>query len=335
MKPSKDHSVNRSPGAKALRAPSIPGAAFLALLAAAALPGCVSVDLPIIEADPGTHVGTLPPPPPDGGYALNRPYDLVPGDVIDITVREQPDLSIVITIPSDGIIEVFRSEKDGGEREKIDTRGKTVEEIRDEIAAIYQRVRFSFKPYVQVTLATAASRVVYVRGAVRTKDGKVDLPPGSRMTLYRAIQAAGGIDPEEADLSRVTIDRKDPATGAKVSLPEYDLELMQETAAFDRDPPLEPNDTINIPALGEVTVFGNINQPGKYKCRRKLTMLGLLALAGGPKPFSKLSDVRVTRAEGTGRERTYRVDVFAILDGRAVDPLMAARDRVWIDETWK
>ena len=173
-----------------------------------------------------------------------------------------------------------------------------------------------------------------MRGAVKSATGTVALPPGSRMTLCQALQAGGGWT-EDADLSRVSIERRDPATGAKVSLPDYDIDEMMETASYDRDPPLEPNDIVTVPPLGEVTIFGNINSPGKYRCRRNLKLLDLLAEAGGLKPFSKMSDVRVTRDEGAGREQTYRVNVEAILDSRAVDPRLAPGDRVWIDETWR
>ncbi len=324
---------DQGPGEGAPRALSLARGVLLpSLLALAA--GCGTVDLPEMTAEPPVRTGLTLPPPPDGGYVLNKPYPLLPGDVIDVTVREQPDLNISITIPHNGVIEVYKSEKDGGERETIVARGKNVEEVRDEIAAIYQRVRFNFKPYVQVVLSNAVPRVVYVRGAVKSEKGTVDLPSGGRMTLYRALQAGGGWT-EDADLSRVSIDRKDPATGAKVSLPEYDLHEMMETASYDRDPPLEPNDIINIPPLGEVTIFGNVNMPGKYRCRRGLTLLNLFADAGGLKEFSDFSAVRVTRDEGTGREQTYKVNVDAILNGRAVDPKLARGDRVWVDETWK
>jgi len=310
---------------------SVPGV----LLAAAMLAGCGSVDLPDLVIEPLERTGLLPPPAPEGGYALDRPYPLLPNDVIDITVREDPNLNIGVTITDSGTIEVYKSEKDGGERETVVARGKTVEEVKEEIAAIYQRVRFSFKPYVQVVLSKAVPRVVYVRGAVKTEKGEVPLPPGRRMTLLQAIQAAGGAKPEESDLSRVTIERKDPATGSKVSLPVYDLEEMEETASYDRDPPLEPNDIITVPRLGEVTIFGNVNMPGKYLCKRKMTMLTLLAHAGGLKQFSETDDIRVTRNEGSGRETTYRVDIDAILEGMAADPKLVPGDRVWVDEGWK
>jgi polysaccharide export outer membrane protein len=162
----------------------------------------------------------------------------------------------------------------------------------------------------------------------------VKLLPGRRLTLYRAIQAAG-LDVENADLTQVTISRIDPATGTDVSLPAYDLWEMDQQKAFDRDPPLEPNDIVRVPVLGKVSVWGHVNQPGSYRCTPGMTVMSLLGEAGGLKEFAKLSDVRVVRSESTGKERTFRVDVDAILDGRAVDPRLVQGDRVWVAETWK
>ncbi len=309
-------------------------AALLVLSAlAASAAGCIT-DLPPLTADPPPRVGVTLPPAPEGGYDLDRPYPLLPGDTIDITVRDAPDLDIAIVIPSNGEFPVWKSEvKEGGERKTIKAKGMTVDELKEKLADIYQEVRVA-RPYIQVVLSRAVPRAISIRGAVRSEKGTVDLPPGSRMTLYRAIQAAGGVA-DDADLSRVTITRRDPTTGSLDSLPVYDLEEMRESVSYDRDPPLEPDDIVTVPKLGKVTIFGNINMPGSYLCTRNMKLTDLLAIAGSPKPFSKMSDIRVIRDEGTGRERTFSVDVEAVLDGKAVDPKLAPGDRVWIYETWK
>ena len=109
-----------------------------------------------------------------------------------------------------------------------------------------------------------------------------------------------------------------------------------DTATYDRDPPLEPNDRISVPKLGRVWISGEVNDPGPQLCTRKMTLLKLVAQAGGFKQFAKLSQVLVIRGEeGTSRERTYYVDVNAIFNGDAVDPLLVAGDRVFVEEDWK
>jgi polysaccharide export outer membrane protein len=283
------------------------------------------------EEDGASHV---PPPPPPEGYNLFAPLPLLPGDRIEITVREDPDLNIPIEISPDGTFEVYKSDKDGGPRRVVEARGKTVQELKEEIADIYKEVRFSFRPYVQVSLASSIPRTVDVRGAIESKGGTVEIfKNGARLTLLRAIRAAGTLS-EDADLSRVKIERRDPATGALVSLPTYDLEKMEEDASYDRDPPLEPGDVITVPSLGYVHIFGNINNPGAYLCKRRMTLTKLIADAGGYKPFSKLTDVRVIRDEGTAREAVYTVNVRAILNGEGpYDPILKAGDRIFIEES--
>ena len=331
--PSRRIRRHRSPGAPGPRA-------HLVLPAARGLLAGSDANAPLLTGGGDGRPAALLPPPPPGGYDLDRPYPLLPGDRVSVTVRDDPDLNIDITIPPDGFIEVWKSEKAGGERQRIQARGLTVTELQDAIAGVYHRTLFESRPYVQVTLAAAVPRVVYVRGAVKASgsgadSGIIPLPQsGARLTLFRAVQAAGGVN-DDADLTRVVISRKDPSTGAEVSLPTFDLETMRETAAYDRDPPLEPNDIITVPVLGRVWITGNINQPGSYLCRRGMTLTKLIAEAGGLKSFSKLRDIRVMRGEGSVDYRAYRVDYGDVLDGDAPDPLLDAEDRVNVEEDWK
>lgn len=337
MLPSRDGRAPRRPGAERPRASSLPGAARAALLLLAGLaPAACGTTLPPLPAFPAEVVRSSLPPAPPGGYDTGAPYPLLPGDRISITVRDNPDLNVDLPIPSDGVIEVWKSEREeGGARETVRAQGMTVAGLADSLAEVYQRTRFKFRPFVQVALVEAVPRTVFVRGAVRSATGVVDLPrTGGRMTLWRAIQAAGGAL-EDADLSRVRISRKDPASGSEVSLPVYDLVEMLERAAYDRDPPLEPGDIVTVPLLGKVWIAGQVHNPGSYFCRRDLSLLSLVAEAGGLKQFAKRGDIRVVRGLGTSGERTYSVDYDDILDGRAPDPRLAPGDRISVAEDWK
>jgi protein involved in polysaccharide export with SLBB domain len=317
----------RRPGADRPRASALPAPAALLLLPLL-LAGCVR-DVPLLAPEGGgEEAGTLPPPPPEGFPDLARPYPLLPGDEVSIRVLEPEEFSFRVPIDTEGRIELLRSDTEGGA-------GKTLEDLKEAVAVAYEKARFQKRPYVVVTLERAVKRVVYLQGAVKAERGELELPATGRLTLSRALQAAGGTT-EEADLGRVRILRRDPATGARVALPAVDLEEMERLAAFDRDPPLEPEDVVSVPRLGRVSIFGNVNDPGRYLCARRLTLTDLFALAGGLKPFSKLSEVLVIRGgEGTSTERTYYVDVAAIFDGKATDPLLAPGDRVYVDEDWK
>ena len=308
-------------------------AAALGLAALLSVAGCTTTIPNLTAAPPAVRRGVLPPVIEGGIPNLDEPYPLLPGDRVEIVVRDDESLNIALPIEPDGTIEVWKSDVDGNPRVKIPARGMTVTQLKEEITSVYERTRFKHRPFVLVTLASAVQRVVSIRGAISVPS--VELPSTGRLTLYRAIQKAG-VMAEDADLSKVTVERRDPATGGKVSLPEYDLEAMLDTANYDRDPPLEPNDIITVPRLGKVTVVGNVNSPGSFLCRRGMRITDLLAQAGWFKPFSKVHKVLVIRDEGLGHESSYNVDVGAILDAQApYDPLVAPGDRVSVEEDWK
>jgi protein involved in polysaccharide export with SLBB domain len=46
-----------------------------------------------------------------------------------------------------------------------------------------------------------------------------------------------------------------------------------------------------------VHIFGEVQRPGEYRVRDNTTVLELISKAGGPTQFSKLSNVRLTRAQ--------------------------------------
>ncbi|MCK6480004.1 MAG: SLBB domain-containing protein [Planctomycetes bacterium] len=337
--PSTGRPVSRSPAAPRAGGFRAPVVLFLPLLAwaASAAAGCGTMDAPSLVSSPDERTAPTLPPPPVGGYNLDRPYPLLPGDKITITVLDDPDLNFPATIPSDGVIEVFRTGKDGSPNERIPTNSMTVEDLEKALREVYARTVLQKPPYVQVTLTEAVKRVVYVMGAVKAEGtkGEVELPKaGQRLTLSRAIMAAGG-PAEDGDLSAVTISRKDPSTGTEVSLPVFDLDRMLRENLFDRDPPLEPNDIIKVPRLGRVWITGNINESGSFLCTKGMTLTMLITEAGGLKAFSARSDIRVLRAgEGGSGQRAYTVNYNDILDGVAPDPVLQPGDRVAVEETW-
>jgi protein involved in polysaccharide export with SLBB domain len=305
---------------------------------AAVLGGCMSANLPTLAGERERPAGVRPaltlPEPPANGYDLDKPYPLLPGDTIEVVVLEDAELGQTYPIPADGMIEVWRSEREPGQsRETVNARGCVPAELAELIATAYTKHLFKHKPYVQVRVASAVPRLVYMTGAVKLPQ-PLPLPPVGRMTLYRALQASGG-RAEDSDWSRVRISRRDAATGAEVSLPEFDLDEMEEYQAFDRDPPLEPNDIIHVPRLGFVTIFGKVNQPGQYLCKKRMRLVDLIGVAGGLQQFAKRSDIRVIRSEGAAGEKVYTVNLDAIFAGRAADPRMQAEDRVEVDEDWK
>lgn len=57
--------------------------------------------------------------------------------------------------------------------------------------------------------------------------------------------------------------------------------------------PARPGDVIMVPGSGEVLVEGWVNKPGSYKITPRLTILGVVAAAGGPLFAADTSSVKL------------------------------------------
>jgi protein involved in polysaccharide export with SLBB domain len=81
----------------------------------------------------------------------------------------------------------------------------------------------------------------------------------------------------------------------------------------------------------EVSVLGQVNEPGSYAFKERLTLVQAISLAGGTNPLAQTKRVKLIRetAEGT---KTYEIDVRAIIDSKRVDVPLAPGDIVFVPE---
>lgn len=80
----------------------------------------------------------------------------------------------------------------------------------------------------------------------------------------------------------------------------------------------------------EITVLGQVNEPGSYPYKDGLTLLQAISIGGGMNPLARPRRVQVTRETDAGR-KTFEIDVTAIIGGRE-DPVLAPGDVVFIPE---
>jgi polysaccharide export outer membrane protein len=96
-------------------------------------------------------------------------------------------------------------------------------------------------------------------------------------------------------------------------------------ASFVRNPYV----TVNLVALDShfVTVDGAVEDPGVFTFQPDTTLLGALALAGGPNRVARLNQIVVFR-EVEGQQFAARFDANAIRSGHMIDPVLEPSDRV-------
>jgi polysaccharide export outer membrane protein len=106
-----------------------------------------------------------------------------------------------------------------------------------------------------------------------------------------------------------------PATGKTALQLQNDLNELYKNQVKE-----DPITIKIIAAESAVYVAGAVTRPGKIAMERPLTVLEAIMEAGGYDPYrADLSEVLVLRVE-QGRQKTYRVNLKRVLQGRDEAP---------------
>lgn len=81
----------------------------------------------------------------------------------------------------------------------------------------------------------------------------------------------------------------------------------------------------------EVSVLGQVNEPGSFPFKERLNLMQAISLAGGLNPLANAKKVKLIR-EANGRRQTYEVDVRQILESKREDLLLQPGDVVFVPE---
>ena len=156
-------------------------------------------------------------------------YRVQPGDVIDVTIYQLPDLNRTAEIDGAGNINLALIGA-------VPAAGRSVRQLEQEIAGRY-RARYLQNPQISVSLKDAVGQRVTVDGAVK-KPGIV-MARGD-MTLLRVLAESGGFA-ETADQTNVVIMRSGPQgrTAAR-----FDANAIRSGTL--QDPPVFGGDTIVV-----------------------------------------------------------------------------------------
>ncbi len=215
-------------------------------------------------------------------FAKATPYTLGPGDVLQITVWDHPELAAAQGQqvqnskpgdPTQGFV------IDGqGEitfpyvSQPIHAAGMTIDQLQHKL---HTELSKQFRqPQITVRVASYRSSQVYVDGEVRAPGGEAfnDIP----MTLTEAINRAGGFT-TNADRSRLTLTRNG------TSYP-IDLTLLIKNGKNPQDIMLQPGDLLRVTGRDENTayVMGEVNKPTSAlpTADGKLTLAEALSQAG-------------------------------------------------------
>jgi polysaccharide biosynthesis/export protein len=269
------------------------------------------------QAPPAPPPTTAPAPSPSPNPGAPE-YQVGPGDVLEIAVFGNEDLSRMPTIQPNGTIALPLL----GE---VPIAGLTVAEIRSKLTALLAK-DFLVNPQVEVKIKEYQSQFVSVVGEVNNPGRK---PLKGRTRLIDVLVESGGFRPTAS--GEVIINRMDGSFdgGART------LRLRLGSVPTPQDQvnlelPLRNGDLITASPKYFVTVDGEVNRPGRYPIENDLTVTGAVSTAGGLTRFGS-SDVKVRRVDPqTGQTRIIEIDLKAVRKGKQEDLALLPNDVISI-----
>lgn len=230
-------------------------------------------------------------------------YVVGPGDVLEVMVLDQADVSRTTTVQPDGR---FTMPLLGD----VDVAGKSVAEIQALITEKLAR-DFLVNPRVEVRVREYASQFALVLGEV-VSPGRRALRGNTR--LIDLLIESGGFRPGAS--GEIEIQRTDGTfpNGEKSVRFRLGAGPMTETDRMNAELVLKNGDLVTASPKQYVTVDGEVGRPGRVVIENNLTLLGVIAESGGLGKFAS-SKVRIIRRKGEG------VDIrgFEPCDGAALD----------------
>jgi len=249
-----------------------------------------------------------------------EPFRIGPGDRLEVEILGRTGTRTAMFVCPDG--KIYYDLLPG-----VDVWGLTLAETKQLLER--ELAKYYAKPQLSVTLTSVESKRVLVLGRLN-KSGIY--PLSGPMTIIEAISRAGGLftsrfggtTEELADLNHSFIIR-----GGEM-LPVNFQKLLRagDTA---QNIYLEADDFIYLPSSlsSEIYVLGAVNGPRPVGYVDNMSLTTTIAKALGTQPQAQLSHVAIVR--GSLSEPSIAiVDFNAILNGRAPDVRLEARDIVYV-----
>src|ERR1051325_10593393 len=262
-------------------------------------------------------------------------YLLGPGDVLDVRVFGQPELTSNAQVDGDGNLSGLPFLET-----PIRAQCRTDKEVQKDIATAY--AKFINNPQVSVRIAERNSRQpATVFGAVR-QPTRVEMKRKVRLNELMAVsggfteRAAGTIQilhteplmcPEPGEEAEAA-----PIDGTRIPLQIVKIQdlRMGKTGA---NPVIRPGDYVLVTEAEPVYITGAVLSPGGIYLRDQLMLSRALAMVGGPRKEAKLTDVKIYRQiAGSANQEVIHVDVAAIRKNQKPDFLLQPYDVIEVTE---
>ena len=253
--------------------------------------------------------------------SVDADYRVGPGDVLEVEVYDDPDLSGLVTVQHGGEIS-FPLLGDVG------VNGLTAREVRETLTRLLAK-DYLVDPQVAVRVKEHRSQWITLVGEV-VRPGKYFLQ--GPKTLLELLTEAGGFTPQAS--GDVVVSRPDahqtPAGGenggnepVRISV-SPDQPPARQKAALSLQ--LGNGDIVTATSTQFFYVSGEVKNPGSYPITPGLTVLKAVSVAGGLTKFGSKGKVEILRKVSQRGTERIKVDLGDIERGKKPDMPLEAED---------
>ena len=247
---------------------------------------------------------------------------ILAGDRLNISVREQPDMSRVYAVAGDGSIDFAFAGR-------VVIAELTSDEAARKLESVLKENYFK-DAHVTISIANFVEGDVLVTGAVRSP-GTLPFRGDSILTLMEAISRSGGLE-ENAAGDRVRILRWVPGGSMERQSIEVNVRAMLDTMDFSKDQYMRPRDIVVVPYRGEeegrneYLALGAVSVPGFHPYTEGLDVIKAVTQMGGLSESADWSGARILRPKPSGEYAVITMDLgrlFSAADMSMNLPLQA------------
>jgi polysaccharide export outer membrane protein len=246
--------------------------------------------------------------------STSAPVTIGPGDLLNISVFDTPELAAQVRVNSAGNVTF----PPVGE---VHLAGLTPEGAAELIRKTLVSGDFVKQPQVSVFVQEYASQAVYVTGEVG-HPGVYPLLGSYR--LLDILSAAGGVTSQGGyDISITHANDPDHPQSVR---------LNKQNPDTTNNPSMRPGDTVYVPQAGVVYVVGEVAHPGGFLLDREtaLTVIQAIALAQGTTQLAAKSRARVIRTDKTGKKEMIFLDLQKVYDAKMADLQLQKDDILYV-----
>lgn len=239
----------------------------------------------------------------------SRDYRLGIGDIVTISVYQDPDLSGEYPVGQDGKVNLPLI---GAVQAEGATEGELLATVRARLG------EFLVDPHVSVSISAYESQYVYVNIEEFGTSRKVAMTPGTSLTDVLA-EAGVALKPgQEVTLSR----READGDGADVRMSAADLDRGQA-------PTLRAGDVLTVHPPDYVFVRGEVRVPARMTLTPGLTLQQAITMVQGLTEWASRKDIRILR-QGPDGQTEISVNLKKVEAGKSPDPVLESGDLVII-----